>query len=318
MQHVGGWAVVVRNLRVSFGDVEAVRDLSLSLPLGEISAVLGPNGAGKTTTMEVCAGLTQPDSGQVDVLGVDPWHALASHRARIGVMLQSGGIWSTASPKQALSHLAGFYQQPWPVADLLGELELTRVARTPFRRLSGGEQQRVKLAAALIGRPELLLLDEPTAGLDPSTRLKVWDLLRSLRASGVTVALSTHSFQEAEALAQHHVIIHEGRVAAMGTLQELNPATGGESLWFTTSNGLNTASLELACPPNTRVAVASPGRYRLDGTPITPELMATVTAWCANSGVVATDLQVRGATLEDVYLAVTGYERSRDRTGSPA
>ncbi len=227
-------AVAVENLSKRFGTVLAVDAMSWSASAGRITAVLGPNGAGKTTTMECLEGLQRPDSGTARVLGVDPWRAPDTHRARVGVMLQDGGLPNQATPTRTLRHLANLYADPLPLQPLLTRLGIDAFAQTTVRRLSGGQKQRVALAAALIGNPQVLFLDEPTAGLDPHARLDVWDLIREHRDRGTAVVVTTHSFEEAEKLADHVVIIAQGRVVGDGSLAELTRQSGGrlEDVYF--------------------------------------------------------------------------------------
>lgn len=225
-------AVVVEGLAKSFGSVQAVHDMTWSAPLGSVTAVLGPNGAGKTTTMEILEGLQRPDAGTAHVLGTDPWGASPEHRARVGVMLQDGGLPNGSKPVPLLDHLAALYASPVPVAELVRRLGIDRFAGTTVRRLSGGQKQRVALAAALVGDPEVVFLDEPTAGLDPHARLDVYDLVREERERGVGVVVTTHSFEEAERMADRIVVISDGTVVAQGTLAELTAGSSLEELYF--------------------------------------------------------------------------------------
>ncbi|GAB3081497.1 hypothetical protein GCM10027080_32140 [Pedococcus soli] len=210
-----------------YGDVVALDGASWSAPAGRVTAVLGPNGAGKTTMVECCEGLRRGDAGEVRVLGTDPWHAGADHRARVGVMLQDGGLPNAARPVPLLRHLRSLYAAPAPLDDLVARLGIGDFATTSVRRLSGGQKQRVALAAALVGRPEVAFLDEPSAGLDPHARLDVWELVREVADAGAAVILTTHSFEEAERLADHIVVVASGRVVAQGSLAEV---TAGERL----------------------------------------------------------------------------------------
>jgi len=223
---VSSVAVEVRDLHKRYGDVMALAGLTWQAQQGDITAVLGRNGAGKTTAVGVCAGRLRPDKGSATVLGRDPHKADQAWRARVGVMPQmagsgAAGVYPSARTREVLSLYASFAAEPLPVDALLERLDLTGVAGTPWRRLSGGEQQRVSLALALVGRPELVFLDEPSAGLDLHARLSMWELLEELRASGVTVVLTTHTMEEAERLADHVVIIDRGRTVASGTVAEL-------------------------------------------------------------------------------------------------
>ncbi|SDO99853.1 ABC-2 type transport system ATP-binding protein [Pedococcus dokdonensis] len=220
-------AVLVSGLTKRYGGVVALDGASWQGSAGAVTAVLGPNGAGKTTMVECCEGLRRPDGGEVRVLGSDPWLASATHRARVGVMLQDGGLPASARPVRLLRHLSSMYAAPAPLDPLVQRLGIDRFADTSVRRLSGGQRQRVALATALVGRPEVVFLDEPSAGLDPHARLDVWELVRSLADEGVAVVLTTHSFEEAERLADHVVVVADGRVAAEGSLAEV---TGGDRL----------------------------------------------------------------------------------------
>lgn len=217
----GAVAVQARDLVRRFGPVTALDGLTWTARTGQVTVVLGPNGAGKTTGMECLAGLQRPDGGAACVLGADPWRAPAEHRARVGVMLQDGGLPNGARPLPILHHLGRLYADPLDVPALADRLGITAFAGTTVRRLSGGQKQRVALAAALIGRPDVLFLDEPTAGLDPHARLDVYDLVRAERDRGACVVVTTHSFEEAEELADRIVIVHAGRAAADGTLAQI-------------------------------------------------------------------------------------------------
>lgn len=225
-------AVVVTGLEKRYGDNVALSGADWSASAGAVTAMLGPNGAGKTTMIECCEGLRRPDAGEVRVLGSDPWRAGPEHRARVGVMLQDGGLPNAARPLRLLHHLAALYAAPAPVDDLAERLGITDFARTPVRRLSGGQRQRVALAAALVGRPEVVFLDEPSAGLDPHARLDVWELVRATAAAGTAVVVTTHSFEEAERLADHIVVVAAGRVVADGTLAEVTGGVGLEERYF--------------------------------------------------------------------------------------
>lgn len=297
-------AVDVRDLVVRYGPVTAVDGASLAAPAGALTAVLGPNGAGKTSTVEVCEGFRRFAAGTVRVLGLDPRRDSAALHARVGVMLQDGGVPSGASARRVLTHAAALYAHPHDVSWLLERLDLARLGRTPFRRLSGGEQQRLKLALALVGRPELVFLDEPTAGLDPHARRLVWELIEELRAAGVTLVLTTHLMDEAERLADHVVLLDRGRVVAAGTPYDLTGTTD-DGLAFSAPPALPVAELRAALPERVDVVEESPGRYRVRG-PVDPQVLAAVTAWCAGRGVMPQGLTVGRRTLEEVFLELTG------------
>jgi len=203
-----------------------LKDFSLHAERGALTAVLGPNGAGKTTLIRCCTGLIRPRAGQVRVLG-EPAGSRAV-AARVGLMPQSAGAWSGIRTAELLHYLAGLYAHPLDVDALIERLRLRESARTPYRRLSGGQRQAANLAGALIGRPELVFLDEPTAGMDPHARRDTWQLLTELRAAGVTIVLTTHAMDEAETLADRVFIVDRGRVTVSGTVPELTRA--GDSL----------------------------------------------------------------------------------------
>ena len=215
-------ALEVVDLGVTLGRRAVLDRLSLRAERGALTAVLGPNGAGKTTLIRCCIGLIRPQSGRVAVLG-EPAGSRAV-AARVGMMPQSTGAWSGIRTAELLQYLAGLYAHPLDVDGLLERLRLRDCARTPYRRLSGGQQQAANLAGALIGRPELVFLDEPTAGMDPHARRDTWQLLTELRESGVTIVLTTHAMDEAEALADQVFIVDRGRVTVSGTVPELTKA----------------------------------------------------------------------------------------------
>ncbi|MDX6286521.1 MAG: type transport system ATP-binding protein [Frankiales bacterium] len=293
-------ALIVDGLVKRYGATVAVDGLSLTALGGAVTALLGPNGAGKTTTVEICEGYRRPDSGAVRVLGHDPSdHRL---RPRVGVMLQSGGVYPGARAGEMLRLVASYAAHPLDVDDLLDVVGLQSVARTTFRRLSGGEKQRLSLAMAIVGRPELVFLDEPTAGLDPQARRSAWSLVEDLRAAGVAVLLTTHYLEEAEHLADHVVIIDHGHVVASGTPSELTAkSTGG--LQFRAIPGVDVN--DLATTVHAPVIEVSPGFYVVQAPP-DPQLLAAVTAWCAKHGILAEDLHVVRRSLEDVFLELTG------------
>jgi ABC-2 type transport system ATP-binding protein len=237
MRGMGG-AVDVQDLRRTYGPVVAVDGASWSASRGTVTAILGPNGAGKTTTVECLEGLVRPTSGAVRVLGSDPWGATAAHRARVGVMLQDGGLATTVRPLPLLHHLAGLHERPRDVDALAERLGIPSFARTTVRRMSGGQRQRVALAASLVGTPDVLFLDEPTAGLDPHGRLEVWDVVREEAARGACVVVTTHSFEEAERVAGRIVIMAAGRVVADGSLDEVRAGRSLEDVYFELTGGL--------------------------------------------------------------------------------
>jgi ABC-2 type transport system ATP-binding protein len=287
-------ALEVEGLVKRYGGRAVVDGVSFTVRPATVLALLGPNGAGKTTTVEVCEGFRRPDAGRVRVLGQHPRDR--SLRPRVGVMPQSGGAYPGLRAGEMLTLVASYAAHPLDPAGLLDRLGLTEVARTTYRRLSGGQQQRLSLGMAVIGRPELVFLDEPTAGLDPQARHATWELVEALRSDGVTVVLTTHLLDEAERLADDVVVLDGGRVVAAGTVSELTRSDGG--LRFRAPPGLDLSGL-----PGAREE--RPGHYVVSGT-LDPQFLADVTAWCARQGVLAEDLRTR--TLEDVFLDLTGRE----------
>ena len=296
-------ALEVVDLVKRYGDRTAVDGLSLAVAPASVCALLGPNGAGKTTTVEVCEGFRQADAGTVRVLGRAPGDPAV--RPRVGVMPQSGGGYPGLRAGELLRLLAAYHRDPLDPGELLERLGLADVARTPFRRLSGGQQQRLSLAMAVVGRPELVFLDEPTAGLDPQARHATWDLVDSLRRDGVAVVLTTHHMEEAEHLADHVVVVDHGRAVAQGTVAELT-ASSRAQVRFRGPEGLDLDDLLAGLPPTSAAKESPAGTYLVEG-PEAPQLLAGVTAWCATRGVMPQDLQTR-RTLEDVFLELTGRE----------
>ncbi len=301
-----GPALAVRGLVKRYGSVTAVDGLDLELPRASVLALLGPNGAGKTTTLDVCTGFAAADAGEVRVLGTDPAAAPDALRARIGVMPQGGGAYPGVHAEEMLRVVAACAADPLDPAWLVDVLGLRGCARTPYKRLSGGQQQRLALACALVGRPELVFLDEPTAGLDPQGRRLVWELVDALRRDGVAVLLTTHLMEEAEALAEHVVIIDRGRVVAQGSPAALT-AGGDQELRFRARPGMDLSRLTTALPIGYRAAETGAGRYVVQGR-IDPAVLSAITGWCAAQGALADDVQVARRSLEDVFLELTGRE----------
>ncbi|MEV4347892.1 ABC transporter ATP-binding protein [Actinoplanes sp. NPDC049596] len=299
-------AVQVRDVVVRYGDTTAVHGVSLTVPRGRVLSLLGHNGAGKTSLLQVCEGFRRADGGEVRVLGLDP---IGDHDAlmpRLGIMLQSGGVYPWATAGEILRLFASFAAQPLDVEMLLDRLGLRKFERTRFRRLSGGEQQRLSLAIALVGRPELVFLDEPTAGMDTEARHTTWELIEELRADGVSVLLTTHLLDEAERLADEVVIMRNGLVAATGTPAELTAAAGIDLLEVRAEPGL-VPDGRLA---HLKVTESSPGEYAIAGA-LDAAAIAEVLGWFASAGATVTSLNTRRRTLEDVYLALTKAEAYR-------
>jgi ABC-2 type transport system ATP-binding protein len=255
----------------------------------------------------MCEGFIRPDAGTIEVLGLDPIADNARLRERIGVMLQGGGGYPAARAGEMLNLVAAYAADPLDPQWLMATLGLTEAARTTYRRLSGGQQQRLALACALVGRPELVFLDEPTEGMDAHARVLVWELIDALRRDGVTVLLTTHQLKEAEELADRLIIIDHGVAVAAGTPAELMRAGAKDELRFSAPPRLDLSLLASALPEDYQATEVTPGEYLVEG-PIDPQVLATVTAWCAQIDVLLTDLRVEQRSLEDVFLELTGRE----------
>ncbi|NYD29916.1 ATP-binding cassette domain-containing protein [Nocardioides kongjuensis] len=310
MPHAADLAVEVDGLVMRYGDTVAVDGLSLTVERGTITAVLGPNGAGKTTTLETCEGYRRAQGGTVRVLGLDPVRQRSELLPRIGVMLQSGGAWSGARAEEMLRHFARLHAQPQDVGLLMERLALHECGRTPYRRLSGGQQQRLGLALALIGRPELVFVDEPTAGMDPQIRRAVWELLEELRADGVTVVLTTHYLEEAERLADRVHILDRGRLVASGTPLELTRGGTVATIRIVVTQPFPPGAPEelvRSLGDGTELTVLDPLSLQLSG-PADSTTLATVAAWCAAHDVLPESLSLGQRNLEDVFLELTGRE----------
>jgi len=311
-------AVEVCDLRMTYGAKTAVDGLTLEVARHSITAVLGPNGAGKTTTLETCEGYRRPQSGSVRVLGLDPITQRHQLLPRIGVMLQGQGAWSGVRALEMLRHIARLHAQPLSVEMLADRLGLAECGRTPYRRLSGGQQQRLGLAMALVGRPEIVFVDEPTAGMDPAARRTTWELLRELRADGVTVVLTTHYLDEAEQLADQVHIIDHGRLIASGSPLELTRGAGVSNPAATIRLVVTRPfppgapeSLGAALGVGAEVVLLDERSLRVTG-PADSTTLAKVSRWCEANDVLPESLTLGQRTLEDVFLELTGRELAHD------
>lgn len=298
---------------MSYGDKTAVDGLSLTVERGTITSVLGPNGAGKTTTLETCEGYRRPQSGTVRVLGLDPQRDRAELLPRIGVMLQAGGAWSGVRAMEMLRHVASLHAHPLDVEMLRERLGLDDCGRTPFRRLSGGQQQRLGLAMALVGRPELVFVDEPTAGMDPAARRTTWELLQEVRADGVTAVLTTHHMDEAEQLSDHIHIIDRGRLIASGSPAELTRGARAATIRLVV-----TRPFPEGAPESLRAELGGDSEVRrlddfslLITGPADSTTLARVSRWCEVHDVLPETLSLGQRNLEDVFLELTGRELAR-------
>jgi len=300
--------VELRGLVRRYGAVTAVDGIDLTVARGEVLAILGPNGAGKTTTVECCVGLRRPNAGTVRVLGLDPDRDARALRPRVGVMLQDGGLYPHVRVGEALATFAAFHRDPEDPTELLAALGLTALRTTRYRVLSGGERQRLLLALALVGRPEVLFLDEPTAGLDPQARRDTWALLRARAAAGTTVVVTTHLTAEAEEHADRVAVIARGRLRAEGTPAELVGGTGDRTLvrLVAADGGADVgAPLALADALTTALGVAvvarDDGLLEVAAVPDAVLLARLASALDARGAILA-ELRLGARTLEEAYL----------------
>jgi ABC-2 type transport system ATP-binding protein len=301
-------AVAVDGLVMRYGAKVAVDRLSLTVERATITAVLGPNGAGKTTTLETCEGYRRPQEGSVRVLGLDPARDRRALLPRIGVMLQGGGAWSGVHAMEMLDHIARLHAHPLDTGMLAERLGLGDCGRTPYRRLSGGQQQRLGLAMAIVGRPEIVFVDEPTAGMDPQARRTTWELLGELRGDGVTVVLTTHYMEEAERLADHIHIIDRGHLIASGTPLELTRGGTHATIRLVVTRPFppgSPESLRAALGAGTEVTQLDEVSLLVTG-PADASTLAKVSAWCETNDVLPEALTLGQRNLEDVFLQLTG------------
>jgi len=318
----GAPAIIVDGLVKRYDGRAVVDGVSLEVHAGELVALLGPNGAGKTTTVETVEGYRRPDGGRVRVLGVDPVVGGRALRARVGLMLQGGGIDPRARPRETLRQFARFHADPHPPDEVLETVGLAPVAGTPYRRLSGGEQQRLALALALVGRPEVLVLDEPTAGMDPEARAVARRIVTDTRGAGTAILLTSHDLTDVERLADRVVVIDGGRVVAAGTPAELagraRPTVLVRLDRPLDEEGRAAIDRRLAALDGAArlVPEADVARYRVDGIDADPVatagLVAVLAAACAEEGRLIVELRTGGGSLEDAYLALVRAGRPKD------
>ncbi len=301
-------AVVVDGLVKRYGAVRAVDRVSFEVAEGEVFAVLGPNGAGKTSTIEILEGFRSRDGGTVRVLGIDPADQGASRRLRerIGVVLQELAVEPFLSVRQVLTRNAGYYPDPRPVDEVLRTVGLEHKADARVKTLSGGQQRRLDLGLGIIGRPDLLFLDEPTTGFDPSARRGAWDVVRSLTGGGTTVILTTHYMDEAEALADRVAVMSGGRIVAEGTPGSLGGRDTGEATIRFRLQGAG------GRPPLPAGADVGPDGWVTVRTDREVEVLAGLTTWAVREGEALPGLTVERRTLEDVYLELTGSQPASD------
>ena len=293
-------SVVVENLSVSYGDLMAVDNVSFEAPSGSVTVILGPNGAGKTSTIEVCEGFRTAKTGSVRVLGLDP---VSDHRAlteRMGVMLQGGGVYPSARVRDVVSHFCALHNKGVNATQLIERVGLSNRSTGTWRKLSGGEQQRLSLALALAADPEVIFLDEPTSGVDIDGRDIIADIIRDLAARGTTVVLASHDMAEAEKVATHTVLFNSGKVIASGEITSL--LTSRKHLRFTSSEGLVPA--ELAVSIKSPVVAIGDGVYEVASEP-TPQLMTRISQWLADNSHPLIGVDMGKESLEDTYRRLT-------------
>ncbi len=300
--------VAVSGLRKSYGDIEAVRGVDIHVERGEIFALLGPNGAGKTTIVEILEGYRERSAGDVSVLGYDPGRGEPAFKARIGIVLQSSVGERYLTAREIVDMYAGYYPTPRDAGELLELVGLSEQGGIRVRKLSGGQRRRLDLAIALAGDPELLFLDEPTTGFDPSARRGAWSMVRELARLGKTVLLTTHYMDEAQALADRLAVLVDGRIVSEGTPGEIIGRHSQDTI----------VRLQLppgapSPPPELGLASDADAPTRLHAsTPRPTELLRRATAWAVESGIEFEDIKVARPSLEDVYLALTGHAQEGD------
>ena len=316
-----GPAVAVRDLVKRYDGRAVVDGLSLSVAPGEILGLLGPNGAGKTTTVEIIEGYRGADAGEVRVLGLDPARQGRALRPRVGLMLQQGGLPPQARAGELLRLYASFFRDPEDPGRLLGRVGLADAARRRVKVLSGGERQRLALAIALVGRPDVAILDEPTAGMDPQAKAATREVIADLRDGGVAILLTTHELVDLERLVDRIAIIDHGRLVALGTPAELT-AGSRPRLRFRLAGVLSAAgrvelagALAEATGPGSRPVVdedGTGGAYRVEGVEPSPRLVSALADWCRRRDLLLTEMRSAGGTLEERFLELVGPDAAGD------
>ena len=296
--------ISVRGLRKSYGHIEAVRGLDLDVEAGEIFAFLGPNGAGKTTTVEILEGYRDRSAGEVSVLGEDPRRAPRDWYEGVGIVLQQCRMPPQLTVRETVEQYAGYYRDSRPVDETIALAGLEHKADERLARLSGGQQRRVDVAVALIGDPELLFLDEPTTGFDPTARRQAWRVTSSLRELGKTIFLTTHYMEEAQYLADRAAIIVDGRVIAEGSPAELGRSTGADTeVRFRLPDGVRASEL-----PGAFASASSDNGFVTLRTGEPTRALNELTGWALSRGMDLSSLEVGRPSLEDIYLELTGRE----------
>ncbi len=308
---VSGEAIAVEGLVKTYGATRAVDGLSLTVEKGEVFSLLGPNGAGKTTTLEILEGYRKADGGTVRVLGLDPQKDARRLKTIVGVMLQQDGLQPALTAREVLALYAGFFAHPLDPVALLERVGLSDAAGTRCRRLSGGQKRRLALAVALVGRPLLLFLDEPTTGMDPQARLTTWEIVRGLRDEGVTVVLTTHFMDEAERLADRVAIVDHGQLVALDSPRGLMGGSQSNAVTLTAAAGLDAGAMG-RLPGGGAVREDAPGTYTVAASD-PAAFAAALTAWLRDAGVTLSELRVGYGSLEEAFLKLTGSDHEEGR-----
>jgi ABC-2 type transport system ATP-binding protein len=322
--------ISVRGLRKAYGALQVLDGVDLAAQRGELLALLGPNGAGKTTTVEILEGYRHADAGEVRVLGLDPRRDGGALRPRVGIMLQQGGITPQGRPRELVRLHARLFANPADPDELLDLLGLSQAANRRYKLLSGGEKQRLAMAMALVGRPEVLVLDEPTAGMDPAAKATVRSLIADLWAAGRTILLTTHELADVERLADRVVVIDHGRVVASGTPAALVAGSGPVLRFRISPHGRDVVPGHMHQPMFTLAPAESSslgtalggrlepdgahGRYRLAAATPDPGTVAALAAWCAERGLLIAELHTSGGTLEERFLELISEPEEPEAT----
>ena len=288
-------AIKVTNLKKSYHEKNAIDGISFEVGKGEIFALLGPNGAGKTTTLEILEGHRNRTSGEVTVLGYDPKLNAAGFREKIGIVLQETNLDPYLKVEELLIQFAGFYKHPRPVSELISLTGLDSFRKSRYKKLSGGQKRRLDVAIGLIGDPDLLFLDEPTTGFDPSARRDAWDMISELKSLGKTILLTTHYMEEAEVLADRFALMNDGLIGKIGTMDELRNSRNS-TIQFELDKGLDILPkniLKHSSMTNNRVAIQ---------TNIPTQTLSTLTSWALENKVDLQNLTVKAQSLEDIFL----------------
>lgn len=303
---------VHREVAARHGRLQILKGVSFEAKAGEVTALLGPNGAGKTTTLSIAQGIDKADAGTVNLLGVDPYRAGAGLRSQVGVMLQEGGLPMAVTGERLLQHIRQLYKQPADIDALMDRLDIDDFKDRQIRRLSGGQRQRLGMAAALVGRPRVVFLDEPSAGLDPASRLIVFELIEQLKDAGVCIILTTHLLEDAQRLADHVVLIRDGRVEASGTVEELTASDLRAPFMFQLPQQLT--AHQIADFPAHLTLLEDKSKkplsnWRVLGVENAADIHV-ITAWWVKHDLMPTDMGISGKSLEDVFWEMTAHDKA--------